>query len=312
MEHRYGRRGEAAGDVNYPGLPTARKFATAERVEAKPSPQSVRTLGHFPTMASDLHTFRPEGGEGQFEPWQAGPSGMKLLPDQRSRALARVHAATARGGTGRQPGAPLDSVRLAKERLSRRHGTGGGLKANPEPKQWLSARRVEGAHGIVQPRHAEHVQGEVKAYYDPNVLNPKWNAVTKEPGDKMARVVSGYARKVDDTAVSHNAPAFMQIPEVMRHVPKNALGTEFKAGKLGFDLENKRGSHGTEVEQHRDDTAVSANAPLWFHNQALDAFQEKLSKGEVKAGLNHGGHTRLSVGGQMMFEPNVKWGSPNR
>ena len=232
MEHRYGRRGEAAGDVNYPGLPTARKFATAERVEAKPSPQSVRTLGHFPTMASDLHTFRPEGGEGQFEPWQAGPSGMKLLPDQRSRALARVHAATARGGTGRQPGyescvsgidtpsprflacptvlfapssstststssfyslflcvwvcgcvcararrAPLDSVRLAKERLSRRHGTGGGLKANPEPKQWLSARRVEGAHGIVQPRHAEHVQGEVKAYYDPNVLNPKWNAV---------------------------------------------------------------------------------------------------------------------------------------
>ena len=37
--------------------------------------------------------------------------------------------------------------------------------------------------------------------------------------------------------VSMNAPAFLQIPAVMKHVAQTGLGSEFRAGKGGFDLE---------------------------------------------------------------------------
>jgi hypothetical protein len=42
----------------------------------------------------------------------------------------------------------------------------------------------------------------------------KWTRASRDPGEKLGRVVGGYARKVDDTAVSINAPAFMCIPQV--------------------------------------------------------------------------------------------------
>jgi hypothetical protein len=45
----------------------------------------------------------------------------------------------------------------------------------------------------------------------------------------------------------------------------------------GFDLENKKSTHGTMVEQHRDDTSVSADAPDWFKTKVTSSLTAFLS-----------------------------------
>ena len=63
------------------------------------------------------------------------------------------------------------------------------------------------------------------------------------------------------------------------------------------------------MEQERDDTSVSDDAPAWFHSDTLDAFQRKLDRGEVSHKLSQGHDTyccgaNFRVPGDMViFEP---------
>jgi hypothetical protein len=159
-------------------------------------------------------------------------------------------------------------------------------------------------NAIAQPRHSEDVHDEYKIYYNTSdrALIPKWSKATREPGEKVARVIGGYARKIDDTAVSVNAPQFMQIAAVVSHAAKTELASQFRAGKGGFDLEANKLVHGGSFEQKRDDTTVSRDAPDWFKSKVLVAFQEKLDRGEVGPGFGAGIHTYVS-GNQIIFEP---------
>ena len=47
---------------------------------------------------------------------------------------------------------------------------------------------------------------------------------------------------------------------------------------------------------------MSADAPAWFHSDTLDAFQRKLSNGEVSHKLSQG-HDTFCCGKHVIFEP---------
>ena len=68
---------------------------------------------------------------------------------------------------------------------------------------------------------------------------------------------------------------------MVAHIGATGLGSQFRVGKGGADLEHSKIKHGSVVEQQRDDTSVSYNAPDWFKTKTLVAFQAKLDSGEV-------------------------------
>jgi len=57
----------------------------------------------------------------------------------------------------------------------------------------------------------------------------------------------------------------------------------------GFDLERKKAKHGSVVEQQRDDTAVSYDAPDWFKTEALVRARGASTRREHKKAVHRRG-----------------------
>lgn len=200
----------------------------------------------------------------------------------------------------------------AKAVLAGRSPNGGGPGSESEARSFGSENLSSGGYTssrgnrLAQPRHSHQVHKEFGAYYpsDQRALCPQWNKATRDPGERIGRVAGGYARRIDDTSVSANAPQFMLIPQVMSHTTKTGLGSQFRVGKGGVGMEAKKQGHGgSTIDQHRDDTSVSHDAPDWFKSKALDAFQARLDRGEVVPGYGTSGIRKLAVAGQVIFEP---------
>ena len=124
-------------------------------------------------------------------------------------------------------------------------------------------------------------------YYDKKVIAPLWMKVSTTPWTAYAKAAGGYGRVIDDTSVSHDSPAFMQIPHVMSHVPQMGMGGEFSGTKKA-------------VFQHRDDTTISADAPDWFQIPSVVKW-----KSDQKTNPDPG-HDKMVLGKEVIFEPRPK------
>jgi len=125
-------------------------------------------------------------------------------------------------------------------------------------------------------------------YYDKKVIAPLWMKVSTTPWTSYAKAAGGYGRIIDDTSVSHDSPAFMQIPAVMAHIPSLNAGGEFS------------GTSRPAKFQYRDDTTISDDAPSWFHIRSVVKW-----KGHQKTNPDPG-HDKMVLGKEVIFEPRPK------
>ena len=125
-------------------------------------------------------------------------------------------------------------------------------------------------------------------YYDRRVMAPLWMKVSTTPWTAMAKAAGGYGRLIDDTSVSHDAPAFMHIPQVMQHIPVTGMGGEFS------------GNNKPRPVVERDDTTISEDAPDWFRIKSVASWRvrEKASPGP--------GIRKMVLGKEVIFEPIVE------
>lgn len=96
-----------------------------------------------------------------------------------------------------------------------------------------------------------------ETYSNKQLLKPTWMKVTSTPWKMASQSTGGYARRVDDTTVSHDAPDFFHISHVVNHDPKTTLGT---CAAVGQELRRKR----QDLAKDMSDTCVSADSPDWF------------------------------------------------
>tara|TARA_B110000305_G_scaffold107412_1_gene120822 strand:+ start:137 stop:742 length:606 start_codon:yes stop_codon:yes gene_type:complete len=124
-------------------------------------------------------------------------------------------------------------------------------------------------------------------YYDKKVIAPLWMKVSTTPWTAYAKAAGGYGRVIDDTSVSHDSPSFMQIPEVMAHIPQTGQSGEF-------------GGTRKAKFQHRDDTTISDDAPDWFRIPSVVNW-----KANQKTNPDPG-HIKMVLGKEIIFEPKPK------
>ncbi len=125
-------------------------------------------------------------------------------------------------------------------------------------------------------------------FYDKRVIAPLWMKVSTTPWTAMAKAAGGYGRQIDDTSVSHDAPGFMHIPEVMTHVPKHGAGGYFS------------GTVRMRPVVHRDDTTISEDAPEWFKIPSVVKWKEGRKRNPDP------GHRKMVLGKEIIFEPKMK------
>lgn len=119
---------------------------------------------------------------------------------------------------------------------------------------------------------------QAKLYSDKAAITPSWLRVSSTPWLQAATLNGGYGRKIDDTAVSHDAPNFFHIKELMEHKHSITVGGFVKTRKWNND-----------PAKHilRDDTSVSLDAPNFFHIKEVMAH--KIDH------LGNAGHEKLMV-----------------
>ena len=68
-----------------------------------------------------------------------------------------------------------------------------------------------------------------------------WLCISSTPWTMSTKAIGGYGRKIDDTSVSHDAPDWWHIPEVMDHTPQIGMVSLAPVPKINNLLE-ERGS----------------------------------------------------------------------
>mmetsp|Transcript_12684 Transcript_12684/g.16666 ORF Transcript_12684/g.16666 Transcript_12684/m.16666 type:complete len:246 (-) Transcript_12684:47-784(-) len=125
-----------------------------------------------------------------------------------------------------------------------------------------------------------------RVYSDNTLLHPVWHKVTETPWTAGARVYAGYGRQVGDHSVSHEAPSHFHIPAVQEAKCKSSIGY--------LAREAKRSMTAPSV---RHDTAVSGDAPTWFHIDKVQSYDPN------RANENQPRFEKLLVGRTVVLEP---------
>lgn len=191
------------------------------------------------------------------------------------------------------------SVASARQLFSSRHGAAealGGAKVNHTD---LTKKHVyeegEAKAGfrfyekeVEQTQMQSRAMSEASLYADKSLITPTWLKVSESPFTAAAKASGGYGRRMDDTTVSHDAPDFFHIPQVMDHDPKIAMSgsiTKLAKGKEGIV---------------RDDTTISEDVPDWMKIRAVVEFSDSLKT------LENAPHKILIIGKQVLCEPFIE------